>query len=157
MSWVLFTVLNVINFYNSNQQKPIPLLLSQPNLFIVSNKPTVLIVEDNLDLAEATRHFLEIKRFRVLISDGKDIQQILKEDKPDIIILDIFLGALNGREICRELKQNEQTKSIPVIMLSAHDKLSKAYDDDCADGYIMKPFALAELLEEIQLLIKMPV
>lgn len=157
MSWVLFTVLNVINFYNSNQQKPIPLLLPQPNLFIVSNKPTVLIVEDNLDLAEATRHFLEIKRFRVLISDGKDIQQILKEDKPDIIILDIFLGALNGREICRELKQNEQTKSIPVIMLSAHDKLSKAYDDDCADGYIMKPFALAELLEEIQLLIKMPV
>ncbi len=122
----------------------------------MSNKPTVLIVEDNLDLAEATRHFLEIKRYRVLISDGKDIQQILVEDKPDLIILDISLGALNGREICRELKQNEQTKTIPVIMLSAHDKLSKAYDDDCADGYIMKPFALAELLSEIQLLIKMP-
>lgn len=122
----------------------------------MSNKLTVLIVEDNLDLAEATRHFLEIKRYRVLISDGKDIQQILAEDKPDLIILDISLGALNGREICRELKLNEQTKTIPVIMLSAHDKLSKAYDDDCADGYIMKPFALAELLSEIQLLIKMP-
>ena len=117
------------------------------------NKPTVLIVEDNLDLAEATRHFLEIKRFKVLISDGKNIQQLLEEHKPDIIILDIFLGALDGREICRELKQNEQTKTIPVSMLSAHDKLSKAYDDNCADGYIMKPFALAELLEEIQLLI----
>ena len=122
----------------------------------MGNKPTVLIVEDNLDLAEATRHFLEIKRFRVLISDGKDLKGILEENKPDIIILDISLGQFDGREICRELKQNEQTKSIPIIMLSAHERLSKAYEDDCADGYIMKPFALAELLEEIKLLIKLP-
>jgi len=122
----------------------------------VINKPTVLIVEDNLDLAEATRHFLEIKRFRVLISDGKNVKEILDEHKTDIIILDIFLGALDGRDICRELKENEQTKNIPVIMLSAHDKLSKAYDDNCADGYIMKPFALTELLEEIQLFINVP-
>ena len=122
----------------------------------MSNKPLVLIVEDNIDLAEATRHFLEIKRFRVLISDGKDLKEILQENRPDIMILDISLGQLDGREICRELKQNEQTKTIPVIMLSAHERLSKAYEDDCADGYIMKPFALAELLEEIQLLIKMP-
>jgi DNA-binding response OmpR family regulator len=122
----------------------------------VSKKPTVLIVEDNLDLAEATKHFLEIKRFRVLISDGKNLRQILATDRPDIIILDIFLGALNGRDICRQLKQDDLTKSLPVIMLSAHDKLSKAYGDNCADGYIMKPFALAELLAEIQLFISMP-
>ena len=122
----------------------------------MTNKPTVLIVEDNLDLAEATRHFLEMKRFRVLISDGKDLQQILTDDRPDIIILDISLGSLDGRVLCKELKQKEQTKTIPVIMLSAHEKLSKAYDDDCADGYIMKPFALGELLQEIQLVIKMP-
>jgi len=122
----------------------------------VPNKPTVLIVDDNLDLAEATKHFLEIKRFKVLVSDGKNVDKILEENRPDIIILDISLGALDGREICRELKQNEQTRSIPVIMLSAHDKLSKAYDDNYADGYIMKPFALTELLEEIQLFIKMP-
>lgn len=122
----------------------------------MTNKPTVLIVEDNLDLAEATRHFLEMKRFRVLISDGKDLHQILNNDRPDIIILDISLGSLDGRELCKELKENEETKTIPVIMLSAHERLSKAYDDDCADGYIMKPFALGELLQEIQLLIKMP-
>jgi DNA-binding response OmpR family regulator len=121
----------------------------------VINKPLVLIVEDNLDLAEATRHFLEIKRFRVLISDGKDLKGIIEQNRPDVMILDISLGQFDGREICRELKQNEKTKSIPVIMLSAHERLSKAYEDDCADGYIMKPFALAELLEEIKLLIKM--
>jgi DNA-binding response OmpR family regulator len=122
----------------------------------VLNKPTVLIVEDNFDLAEATRHFLEMKRFKVLISDGKNIHEILEQQRPDIIILDIFLGALDGRELCRQLKQNEQTKTIPVIMLSAHDKLSKAYDDNRADGYVMKPFALAELLDEIMVHIKMP-
>jgi DNA-binding response OmpR family regulator len=122
----------------------------------VINKPTVLIVEDNFDLAEATRHFLEIKRFKVLISDGKNLQQIIKEQRPDIIILDILLGPLDGRVICRDLKQNEETKSIPVIMLSAHDKLTKAYDDNRADGYVMKPFALAELLDEIMVHIKMP-
>jgi DNA-binding response OmpR family regulator len=116
----------------------------------------VLIVEDNLDLAEAARHFLELKRFRVLISDGKNIQNLIETDRPDIIILDIFLGALDGREICRELKRDEKTRPIPVIMLSAHDKLSKAYDDNYADGYVMKPFALNELLSEIEMLIKKP-
>ncbi len=122
----------------------------------MTEKPTILIVEDNVDLAEATRHFLEIKRYRVLISDGKNLHEIIEEGKPDLIILDISLGALNGRELCRGLKQNVNTKLIPVIMLSAHEKLSKAYDDNCADGYIMKPFALTELLGEIQMLIKMP-
>jgi DNA-binding response OmpR family regulator len=122
----------------------------------VNDKPLVLIVEDNFDLADATRRYLEIKRFKVLISNGKDLQQLLSEHQPDIIILDIFLGALNGRDICKSLKENEQTKTIPIIMLSAHEKLSKAYDDNCADGYIMKPFALDELLEEIQSLIKLP-
>ncbi|HEV8079659.1 MAG TPA: response regulator [Chitinophagaceae bacterium] len=122
----------------------------------MNDKPTVLIVEDNVDLADATRRYLEIKRFKVLISNGTDLQQILSEHQPDIIILDIFLGSLNGRDICKSLKENEQTKTIPVIMLSAHEKLSKAYDDNCADGYIMKPFALDELLEEIQSLIKLP-
>ena len=120
------------------------------------DKQTVLIVEDNIDLAEATKRFLELKRFNVRISDGENLSEILSEERPDIIILDIFLGALDGREICRDLKQNESTKNIPVIMLSAHDKLSKAYDDKCADGYVMKPFALNELLEEIRLLIKQP-
>lgn len=119
-------------------------------------KPTVLIVEDNIDLAEATRRFLEIKRFSVFISNGKNLDDIIEQQKPDLIILDIFLGALDGRLLCKRLKQDENTKAIPVIMLSAHDKLSKAYDDNCADGYIMKPFALAELLSEIQLLIKLP-
>ncbi len=122
----------------------------------MNDKPLVLIVEDNFDLADATRRYLEIKRFKVLISNGKDLQQLLSEHQPDIIILDIFLGALNGRDICKSLKENEQTKTIPIIMLSAHEKLSKAYDDNCADGYIMKPFALDELLEEIQSLIKLP-
>src|SRR5438045_1550058 len=103
------------------------------------DKPTVLIVEDNLDLAEATKHFLEIKRFSVLISDGKDLEEILSHTIPDIIILDISLGPLDGREICRNLKTDEATKAIPIIMLSAHERLSKAYDDNCADGYIMKP------------------
>jgi len=116
----------------------------------------VLIVEDNLDLAEAARHFLELKRYRVLISDGKNIQHLIETDRPDIIILDIFLGALDGREICRELKRDVKTRPIPVIMLSAHDKLSKAYDDNYADGYVMKPFALNELLSEIEMLIKKP-
>lgn len=122
----------------------------------MNTKPTVLIVEDNLDLAEATKRFLELKRFKVLISDGNNLKETIKANNPDIIVMDISLGALDGRQLCTELKQSEETKAIPVIMLSAHERLSKAYDDNCADGYIMKPFALAELLQEIQLLIKVP-
>lgn len=122
----------------------------------VTEKPLVLIVEDNVDLAEATKHFLEMKRFKVVTSDGTNLMELIDNIKPNVIILDIFLGALDGRELCKQIKQKDTTKTIPVIMLSAHDKLSKAYDDDCADGYVMKPFALNELLQEIQLLIKLP-
>lgn len=122
----------------------------------MTNKPVVLIVEDNFDLAEATRHFLEMKRFKVVISDGKNLEEILQSYTPDIVIMDIMLGGLDGRELCKKLKADERTKNIPVIMLSAHERLSKAYEDECADGYVMKPFALAELLQEIQLLIKLP-
>ena len=110
-------------------------------------------MEDNADLAEAASRFLEMKRFRVLLRNGTDVQNILLNDRPDIIILDIALGGLDGRDICRNIKQDEKTRNIPVIMLSAHERLSKAYDDNFADGYIMKPFALAELLAEIQTLL----
>ena len=117
---------------------------------MVNTKTTVLIVEDNLDLAEAARRFLEIKRFRVLISNGDNLKELVSSETPDIIIMDISLGALDGRVLCKNLKQGEKTKNIPIVMLSAHDRLSKAYEDHCADAYVMKPFALDELVETIQ-------
>ena len=53
----------------------------------MNTKPLVLIVEDNFDLAEAARRYLQIKRYNVLISDGKDLSQILLAQRPDIIII----------------------------------------------------------------------
>ena len=119
----------------------------------MNTKPLVLIVEDNFDLAEAARRYLQIKRYDVLISDGKDLSQILLAQRPDIIIMDISLGGLDGRELCKNVKKDDNTKAIPVIMLSAHERLSKAYEDHCADAYVMKPFALDELLETIESLL----
>ncbi len=119
----------------------------------MNTKPLILIVEDNFDLAEAAGKFLQIKRYSVLISDGRNLSQILIEQRPDLIIMDISLGGLDGRELCKNVKKDESTKSIPVIMLSAHERLSKAYEDHCADAYVMKPFALDELLETIESLL----
>ena len=123
------------------------------NYKTMDNRRRVLIVEDNFDLAEAARRFLELKRYKVIISDGGNLAEILVTQKPDIIIMDISLGALDGRELCKNVKKDEHTKSIPVIMLSAHERLSKAYGDHCADAYVMKPFALAELLQTIESLL----
>ena len=116
----------------------------------MTNKPTALIVEDNLDLAESTRRFLEIKRFSVLISDGKNVKEIIEENKPDIIILDIFLGQFDGREICRRLKETKLTKNIPVVFLSANSRINEITEEYNARDFIAKPFEMDYLLSKIR-------
>ena len=76
----------------------------------------------------------------------------LKTFIPDIVLLDVFIRQLDGREICRELKGDTESSHLPVLLMSADPRALKNYQECFADGAIDKPFDLPELLRQIKFL-----
>ena len=76
----------------------------------------------------------------------------IPEEKPDLILLDIMLPEMNGYQVCRELKCNPETKTIPVVVVTAKSQESDKFwaKETGADDYLTKPFEMEELLQKIQ-------
>ncbi len=113
---------------------------------------TILIVEDEEDIITLLRYNLEAAHYKTLIArDGEEGVLVAKEHLPDLILLDWMMPMLSGVEVCRMLRRNERTRSIPVIMVTARgeeaDKVRAL--DVGADDYITKPFSPAELIARI--------
>lgn len=116
-------------------------------------EPTVLIVEDEVAIVTLLRYNLEREGFKVhSTGDGEEAIVMVKEVKPDIIVLDWMLPSMTGVEICKQLRWNNETKSIPIIMLSARGEEGDRIRglDSGADDYIVKPFSPAELIARIR-------
>lgn len=112
-------------------------------------EPLVLIVEDEPPLAELVRYNIEKEGFRALcVGDGEEAMLLVEEEEPDLIILDWMLPGLSGIEVCRRLRERKNTKSLPIIMLTARGEESDRIRglDSGADDYIVKPFSPNELL-----------
>lgn len=113
----------------------------------------ILVVEDEHDIRELISYTLEKEGYLVLsAADGLSGLEKAKERGPDLILLDIMLPDLDGLEVCRRIRKDEGTESIPVIMLTA-----KAEDTDVvtglelgADDYIAKPFSPRVLIARIR-------
>jgi two-component system, OmpR family, phosphate regulon response regulator PhoB len=114
---------------------------------------SVLIVEDEAAIVTMLRYNLEREGFRVYTTgDGDEAITMVKEYKPDIIVLDWMLPSKTGVEICKELRWNNQTKNIPIIMLSARGEEGDRIRglDAGADDYMVKPFSPSELVARIK-------
>ena len=117
----------------------------------------ILLVEDDKSLQKLIIYNFQKEGFKIdSISDGDEALYKIREKEPDLILLDWMLPNTSGIEIIRQLKNNENTMSIPVIMLTAKseepDKL-RAFEIG-ADDYITKPFSTAELLARTRALLK---
>ena len=89
-----------------------------------ADQPTVLVVEDELAQREVLAYNLEAEGFRVSkAASGDEAMLLVDEDSPDIIVLDWMMPNLSGIEVCRRLKTRPDTRSIPIIMLSARRPL----------------------------------
>ena len=85
--------------------------------------PRVLLVEDEPAQREVLAYNLEAEGFGVIqASNGEEAMLLVKEESPDIIILDWMMPLLSGIEVCRRLKMSPETKAIPIIMLSARSE-----------------------------------
>lgn len=114
---------------------------------------TILIVDDTPDVLLVLSRRLESWGYKVLTSeDGEEALGIADRQPLDLILLDIMMPRMKGREVCARLKANPKTKHIPVIFLTAlglSDHV-KAGMDTGAEDYIVKPFEPAELKERIR-------
>jgi pilus assembly protein CpaE len=119
----------------------------------------VLVVDDNTDLLETIRQILEQRGgYQTMVStDGMDGLNKALADPPDLAIVDVMMPGISGHEVCRQLRANPATASIPIIVLTARGQLMdrQAALDAGADDYIIKPVTMKELLERVtQALVK---
>ncbi|GAA6174613.1 phosphate regulon transcriptional regulator PhoB [Sulfitobacter pacificus] len=116
-------------------------------------QPHVLIVEDEPAQREVLRYNIEAEGCRVTqAADGEEGLICVKEDLPDVIVLDWMMPRLSGIEVCRRLKASPATRGIPVIMLSAKSEdIDKVRGlETGADDYVIKPYSVAELMARIR-------
>jgi len=120
-------------------------------------KKKILVVDDEEEICMFLGVFFQRHGFEVVTSnDGVDGLNKIRQEKPDIVILDLMLPRLSGEEVCRELRKDEFFEAIPIIMLTG-----KVTDVDRvmgrvigADCYMTKPFDINKLLEEVKKLIQ---
>lgn len=118
-----------------------------------ADQPTVLVVEDEMAQREVLAYNLEAEGFRVIkAEDGEEAMLFVDEDAPDIIVLDWMMPNLSGIEVCRRLKTRPETRSIPVIMLSARsEEVDKVRGlETGADDYVVKPYSVVELMARVR-------
>jgi two-component system phosphate regulon response regulator PhoB len=121
------------------------------------DKPTILVVEDEAPLLTLLRYNLEKQGFRVEeAADGQEALLRVEEARPDIVLLDWMLPTLSGIEVCRQLRRRAETRSLPIIMVTARSEDQDAVRalDTGADDYIAKPFAIEALLARIRALLR---
>jgi DNA-binding response OmpR family regulator len=117
----------------------------------------ILIVDDEPDLVETIRFSLELEGYNVLVaSNGEEGLNLARQEKPDLILLDLMLPKLDGYKVCRLLKFDERYKHIPILMLTAktQEKDKILGKETGANEYITKPFDMDELMAKIKSYLK---
>ena len=113
----------------------------------------ILIVDDNEFMIEIMTFILIGKGYEVTaLYSGDEVLDTVSANHPDLIILDIGLPGMDGRDVCKLLKMNRSTRSLPVIMCSGNDDIDESLQQAGApDDVLHKPFDTSELIEKIEL------
>lgn len=120
------------------------------------DKKRILLIEDKLDLAETIKLRLEANNYEVLLAaDGKQGLDKVRNERPDLVILDLMLPKIEGYQVCRMLKFDKKYKKIPIIILTARaqDSDRQLAEEVGADAYLIKPYEPQVLLTKISELI----
>ena len=115
--------------------------------------PCVLVVEDEGAQREVLQYNLEAEGFDVVVADnGEDALLLVQEEQPDLMVLDWMLPRVSGIEVCRQVKADPGTRSIPIIMLSARGEETDRVRglETGADDYVVKPYSVVELMARLR-------
>ena len=113
-------------------------------------KKKVLICDDDLEILEVCNLILTKKDFEVhILENCEEIFTLLKDFKPDVILIDLWFPEMGGEAATLKLKNDPDTQHLPVILFSAHNELESICRKINADGFIKKPFTIPTLLNSI--------
>lgn len=121
-----------------------------------TNRPTVLVIDDNTDIRQYERTLLQDEYIVLEAADGKEGLAVALKEVPDLVICDVMMPVMDGLELTEQLKTNTATSHIPVIMLTAknlEEHRAEGYEHG-ADSYITKPFHSKVLLARIENLLR---
>jgi DNA-binding response OmpR family regulator len=114
---------------------------------------TVLVADDDQDILQLVAFRLERAGYRVItVADGQQALAAAQQHRPDLAVLDVMMPGLNGYEVTRRLREDEATRAIPVILLTARVQdadVSRGFEAG-ADDYLRKPFSPQELRSRVQ-------
>jgi DNA-binding response OmpR family regulator len=118
---------------------------------VMKKAKRVLVVDDENDILDVIRIILEDEGYDVTtLNNGRNIIEEISDNTPDLILLDVMLCGMDGREICRDIKADPRFESIPIIMISAsHNLHGFLGQEGYLDGFIAKPFDIDNLVEVV--------
>ena len=117
----------------------------------------ILIIDDDIAINELIKVNLELAYYKVISAlDGNKGYALAKQEQPDLIILDVMMPEVDGYTVAKRIRENETTKDIPIIMLTALNMLQNKVQgfNIGIDDYLVKPFEMEELLVRIKALLK---
>ena len=112
----------------------------------------ILILDDDLDLLSIVKSLLKKKGFDVwTFANWQKAWESIKNNKPNLVLLDVFLKGGDGIDVCRKIRSNSSTRTMPIIMFSSYPNLAEsAIHEFGADEFIAKPFELSEMVNKIR-------
>ena len=119
--------------------------------------PTVLFIDDDAGISEVLAAGLYLQGFEsIKASNGRQALELLKTEKPDVVVLDVMMPGLDGFQICRTLKETPETSKLPVVFLTARSAPADVQRGLAlgADDYLSKPIDIYELAERLRRVIK---
>lgn len=121
------------------------------------HKDKILLIEDEEDIASLIKLQAELSGYKMLVeTDGLNGLRAVERERPDLLILDIMLPGLNGLDVCRKVKNNNELKQIPIILISAKsEELDVVLGLELgADDYVTKPFSPKVLFSRVKAVLR---
>lgn len=115
----------------------------------MNRQKRVMIADDDPGILDAVEAMLEFGGYQVSSTPNGATLLEIEDDFPDLLLLDIWMPGTDGRDVCKQLKAQENSRKMPIIMISASTELERSAKEAGADDFLEKPFDMDELLQKI--------
>jgi len=112
----------------------------------------ILVLDDDEDILDILSLILKDSGFEIqTLANGESVFEAIKQFNPDLVLMDVMLGNMDGRVICKRIKNTESLHNLPVILISGtHDLASSLNQEGAPNDFLPKPFDLDQLIEKIK-------
>lgn len=114
----------------------------------------ILVIDDDQEIIELARHRLEANHYEVLTAnDGASGFALLKDHKPDLIVLDVLMPHMDGYSFVQEIKRHGDLRNIPILIVTAKDEMQELFVAEGVSSFLVKPFKTEVFLEKVKQLL----